>query len=146
MKRPSRTQPVITYEAAETLVRAALGHAGAKGWKVAAVVVDPSGHVVASGRMDEVPAPVYDIACDKALTTTLGRSTLAFYERMASSTELTLGLSNRPRLCAWQGGLPILEGGTLIGGLGVSGATGPEDEECAAAALAAQGLGRAGAI
>lgn len=129
-------RPVIRYDSARQLVERALAHAVEKGWRVCAVVVDPSGHVVASGRMDGVPAPVFDYANDKAYTAgTLGKSTRAFFERMNSAPELHLGLVNRPRVCAWDGGLPIVEDGQVIGGLGVSGAAGPEDVECAQAAL-----------
>ena len=131
----------ISYTAAARLVEAALAHAADNGWRVAAVVVDPSGHPVALGRMDGVPAPVVDYASDKAYTAgTLGKSSHAFGQRMTSAPDLTLGAANRPRVCAWQGGVAILEDGTLIGGLGVSGATGPEDEECAARAVEGLGL------
>lgn len=93
------------------------------------------------GRMDGVPPSVIDFATDKAFTAVMsGKSTRAFFERMSSSTELSMGLANRPRLITWEGGLPILEAGAVIGGIGVSGAAGHEDAECATAALAALGL------
>ena len=38
------------------------------------------------------------------------------------------------------GGLPIVEEGTLIGGIGVSGGSAEQDEDCARAGLAAIGL------
>lgn len=41
------------------------------------------------------------------------------------------------RVVVYAGGLPLVEGGDLIGGLGVSGGTGEQDAACAAAALAA---------
>jgi len=135
------TRQSISYQSAAHLVQAAIDHAASRGWRVAAVVVDPAGHPVAFGRMDEVPAPVVDYATDKAYTAgTLGKSTRAFFERMNSSPELAMGMVNRPRVCAWDGGLAILENGTLLGGLGVSGAAGPEDVECAEHALASLGL------
>lgn len=132
--------PVIRYASAAALVAAALDHARANGWAVAAAVVDPWGSVVAAGRMDGVPAPILDYATDKAYTAALGKSSRAFAERMGSAPGLTMGLSNRPRLCAWDGGVPIREGGTLIGAIGVSGAAGHEDIACAEAALAALSL------
>lgn len=141
MSKFSRSQPTIRYETASALVAHALAHGAANGWRIAAVVVDPSGHIIAAGRMDGVPAAVFDIAADKALTTTLGNSTLAFSKRMSSSRELELGLMTRHRLCAWQGGLPIIEDTVPIGGLGVSGASGPEDEACALTALEKMGIG-----
>ena len=137
MSSPSRDQPVIAYAAAARLVARALEHAEGNGWAVAAVAVDPWGSIVASGRMDGVPAPVHDFAADKAYTAVLGKSSREFGARMSSGKELELGMVNRPRLCAWEGGVPVVVDGVLIGALGVSGAAGPEDAACAEAALTA---------
>lgn len=132
----------ISYAAASGLVAAAIGHAQGKGWRVCVAVCDASGLGVSMGRMDGVPPSIVDFATDKAFTAAMsGKSTRAFYERMSSSGDLSMGLANRPRLITWDGGLPILEAGAVIGGIGVSGAAGYEDIECAAAALAALGLG-----
>ena len=53
---------------------------------------------------------------------------------------LKIGLPARPRLVIFGGGLPIVADGVRIGGIGVSGGTAEEDEQCAAAALKAIGL------
>lgn len=136
----SVTQPVITCSAAGELVAAAMEEARRQGLNIAVAVLDPAGHMVAAARMDGVPPPVLDYATDKAFTATLGKSSLAFGERMASAPDLTIGAANRPRVCGWEGGLPVREGEALIGAIGVSGATGPEDATCATAALKALGL------
>lgn len=131
-----RSVPVVTFAAAEKAVAFALDHARRRGWTVAAAVCDPFGGLVAFGRLDGTPLPVADYAIDKAYTAaTLGKSTRAFGERMASTATLSIGLSNRPRVLAWQGGLPIEADGSTVGGFGVSGAAGSEDEECAEAAI-----------
>jgi uncharacterized protein GlcG (DUF336 family) len=52
---------------------------------------------------------------------------------------MKLGFSNRPRLVVFGGGLPIGQG-DWIGGIGVSGASESEDEECARAGLVAIGM------
>lgn len=131
-----RTQAVISYATAADLVQGALSHAEDNGWAVAAVAVDPWGAVVASGRMDGVPAPILEFATDKAYTAILGNPTRDFNERTSSGKGLELGMVNRPRLCAWEGGLPVFVEGALIGALGVSGAAGPEDAACATVAVA----------
>ena len=131
----------ITCAAARRLIDSVIRHADERNWRVAVAVVDVSGNIVASGRMDGAPPTVAEFACDKAYTASmLNKSTRAFFERMASSAELTMGLANRRRLLCWEGGLPIVSNGVVIGGVGVSGASGPEDAECAAIALAALGL------
>lgn len=140
MTRATHLVPVITHETAMRLVEGAMAHAVENAWCVAVVVLDPWGAVVASGRMDGVSPAILEIASDKAYTASMGKSTRAFYERMSSSPDLAMGLQNRQRFCAWEGGVPIRENGQLIGAIGVSGAAGPEDVACAMAALAAHGL------
>jgi glc operon protein GlcG len=132
----------ISYAAANRLVAAAISHAQSKGWRVCVSVCDSSGLGLAMGRMDDVPPTIIEFATDKAFTAAMnGKSTQAFFERMSSSTALAMGLANRPRLITWEGGLPIVEDGAVIGGLGVSGAAGSEDVECATMALRELGLG-----
>jgi uncharacterized protein GlcG (DUF336 family) len=92
--------------------------------------------------MDGVPPPILEFAQDKAFTAaTMRRSTQAFAERMDSAPGFRLGLSTRNRLLAWGGGLPIVHGGVVVGGIGVSGAKDHEDILCAETALGAEGLG-----
>lgn len=139
----SISQRSISYAAASRLVAIAITHAQSKGWRVCVAICDASGLGVSMGRMDGVPPSVIDFATDKAFTAAMsGKSTTAFFERMSSSTELSMGLANRPRLITWQGGSPIKEDGAVIGGIGVSGAAGHEDAECATLALAALGMGQ----
>lgn len=133
--------PVVSYDASAALVSTAVAHAGKNGWRVAAVVVDPFGNIVASGRMDGVSPPIFDYANDKAYTAgTLGKPTSEVFERMSSSPGLSMGVINRNRFCVWEGGVPIIEDGSVIGGLGVSGAAAPEDVQCARTTLRACGF------
>jgi glc operon protein GlcG len=136
----SRAVPVLRYEVAAAMVARAVAHAEANGWTVAVAVLDPAGHVLASGRMDGAAPPILDFATDKAFTATLGKTSLAFGERMAQLKSLEMGVATRARLLTWEGGLPIREGGVLIGAIGVSGASGHEDAACARAAIEAEGL------
>lgn len=131
----------ISLTAAQALETAALAFACRRGWAVAVAVVDPSGISVVTCRMDGVSPPIMTYALDKAYTAATTKTpTKAFYERMSAQPELAMGLTNRARLLTWEGGLPIFEDGCLIGGLGISGAAGHEDGECAAHALATLGL------
>jgi uncharacterized protein GlcG (DUF336 family) len=45
-----------------------------------------------------------------------------------------------PRIVVYAGGLPLLVDGELVGGIGASGGTAAEDEECVAAAAAGLGF------
>ena len=137
----SVTVTTISLAAAEKLATEALAYAEKKGWKVAIAIADQAGSPVVFRRMDGVSAVTGEIALDKSYTVaTLRRSTKALAERMTASAEMTMGMANRPRLMAWQGGVPIVENGIVIGGIGISGAAGHEDAECGEVALAALGL------
>ena len=45
-----------------------------------------------------------------------------------------------PRIVVYAGGIPLLAGGELVGGLGASGGTAAEDEECVLAAARSVGF------
>ena len=135
------TIQTISSDAALRLVSAARDAAAADGLRVAIAVTDAQGVVLATLRMDGVSPPVAEFALDKAYTAaTMGKPTTAFADRMSSSVSLSLGLSTRPRLLAWGGGVPVLKDGVLVGGLGVSGAQDEEDIACARSAMTAAGF------
>ncbi len=134
------TKRIVSPRAALLAVETAIAHARANGWEVCAAVCDPSGHLVALLRTENVAVPCIEFAIDKAWTAaTLGTSTQAFYERAESKPALRLGLATRRRLMAWPGGLPIRIDGEVVGGLGVSGAADMDDVACAEIALARLG-------
>lgn len=135
------TTTAIGSGLAGRLVEHALAYAAAQGWNIAAVVADPAGLLIAARRMDLASGPILDFATDKAFTAANARrSTLAHFQRMDASPSLRLGLTNRPRILVWGGGLPIWHQGGVVGAIGVSGAAESEDIACAEAALRAEGL------
>ncbi len=140
MKHISVAARSISHDCAQALISSAIEYAKGHGWHIAVVVLDPGGHVVASARMDGVAAPILDYAADKAFTATLGKATTDYFARMNSEPSLAMGAANRPRLCAWDGGLPIYEGSDLIGAIGVSGAAGEDDIACGEAACRSLGI------
>jgi len=82
-----------------------------------------------------------EIAIDKAYTAaSFGFPTSAWPGIFAQEEALRMGLGVRPRLVSIGGGLPIVEDGARIGGIGVSGGSAEQDEACARAGLAAAGL------
>ena len=135
------TQSSVASEAAQQIAADAVAHARMNGWEVAACVTDAAGNILTLIRMDGAAPPIAEFAQDKAYTAaTMKKSTLGFADRMTSSPSLLAGLSTRPRLLAWGGGLPILKDGEIVGGIGVSGAKDEEDIECATAALEKAGF------
>ena len=132
--------PGISVEAAATAVQAAVAYAEAKGWKINAAVVDRGGNLMAFLRMPGAFIHSIEIAIDKAYTAaSFGFSTKDWMPAIGHDEGMKLGFSARPRLIVFGGGLPVGQG-DWIGGIGVSGASEAQDEECARAGLAAIGM------
>lgn len=130
--------PGINWEAAVIAARAAVVHAETNGWRINVAVVDRSGNLMSFLRMPGAFLHSIDIAIDKAYTAaSFGFSTKDWMQHIGHDDGMKLGFSARPRLVVFGGGLPIKAGGDWIGGIGVSGASEAQDEECARAGLAA---------
>ena len=137
------TLPGITAEAAAAACTAAVAHATEHGWKINVGVVDRGGNLMSFLRMPGAFIHSIEIAIDKAYTAaSFGFPTKAWMGAIGHDEGMKLGFSSQPRLIVFCGGLPIpaLDGKEWIGGIGVSGASEAEDEECARAGLAAIGL------
>lgn len=134
------TIPGISAEAAAAACSAAVAHATARGWKINVAVVDRGGNLMAFLRMPGAFLHSIDIAIDKAYTSaSFGFPTKAWMGAIGHDEGMKLGFSAQPRLIVFGGGLPV-GSGDWLGGIGVSGASEAEDEECARAGLAAIGL------
>jgi uncharacterized protein GlcG (DUF336 family) len=132
--------PGVSAEAAAAAVQAAVAHAAKNGWRVNVAVVDRGGNLMAFLRMPGAFLHSIQIAIDKAYTAaSFGFSTKQWMSLVGSDEGMKLGFSSQPRLIVFGGGLPI-GAGEWIGGIGVSGASEAQDEECARAGLAAIGM------
>lgn len=132
----------IDGQAAHRAVGTAIQAAQAMGVHVNVAVVDASGVLAAFLRMPGAPLHSVEIAMDKAYTAvSFGLATSQWQEALQQhSVAVREGLVRRPRFVAFGGGLPVMENGQRIGGIGVSGGSEQEDEACARAGLAAIGL------
>ncbi|MFZ2393153.1 GlcG/HbpS family heme-binding protein [Rhodoferax sp.] len=132
----------IDWRAAHVAVGASVQAAQDLGAHVNVAVVDGSGLLAAFLRMPGAPLHSIDIAIDKAYTaTSFGLPTGQWHAALQQHSEAVReGVVRRPRFVAFGGGLPIVEGGQCIGGIGVSGGSEEQDEACAQAGLAAIGL------
>jgi uncharacterized protein GlcG (DUF336 family) len=127
----------LTPETALKAAQAVLAACRADGFQIAVAVVDRSG-VAQIVLRDRFAGPhTVGVAIDKAYTAiTLRQDTLAIAQ-LSQSGEMS-GLRNFPRIVAVGGGVVVEGGGTIFGGIGVSGAPGgAADDKCAKAGLAA---------
>jgi uncharacterized protein GlcG (DUF336 family) len=115
--------------------------AASRSLSLAAAVVDDGGHVIASERMDGAALGAMQLAVGKAYTSVLwGAPSGDFMETTQPGGDDWGWNTTDPRIVVYAGGLPLLVDGELVGGLGASGATAAEDEECVRAAVRSLGF------
>jgi glc operon protein GlcG len=124
----------ITMERAQAAIQAAVAEANKRGWALNITVVDPNGDLVTFARMDGAQLASVAISQHKARTAArYRRPTHAFedaVQKFGFNYILTLD-----DVIASRGGIPLIEGGKIIGAVGCSGGTGSQDEVvCSAAA------------
>jgi uncharacterized protein GlcG (DUF336 family) len=135
--------PRLSAALANELVGDSVAFCAKKGYNVVAVVVDLDGVRQAFLRGNGAPIHSSDNAFYKAYSAaslTLGRkegSTREVAARMAKNAPSSVPATPLPNVTYGVGGVAIMAGGTIIGGIGVSGAPGGQfDEACANEALA----------
>jgi len=128
------TKKVLTLDAAKQIAAAAHEEARKNHWTMAISIVDDGAHLLYLERMDGTQIASVIVAQDKAATAVrFKRPTKALEEVVAGGRLVAMKLAGATPI---EGGLPIVVEGEVIGGIGVSGATSPEDGQVAAAGLA----------
>jgi uncharacterized protein GlcG (DUF336 family) len=117
----------ISLERADSAINAALAEAKKRGWPMNVALYDSGGNLVAFKRMDGAQLASIAIAEHKA------RAAVK-YRRETKAFENGLQEGNLPYLATLddvigsRGGIPLVEGGKMIGSIGCSGGTGSQDE------------------
>lgn len=123
---------------ANRIIAAAHEEARRRSVLVSAAVVDAGGNLIAFGRMDgaEIAGPV--LAVDKAYTAVANRIATSELAALAAPGGELFGLHANAggRFVIFGGGVPIFVERSVVGAVGVSGASTAEDEACALAGLA----------
>ena len=129
---------VLTPETALKAAQAALKKCRDSGYQVAVAVVDRMGVTQVMLRDRFAGSHTPDMASAKAYTAASFRTNTTDLAEMTQPGRPQSGIRNRPGVAAVGGGLMIQGGGSLLGGIGVSGAPGgKEDDLCAAAGIEA---------
>jgi uncharacterized protein GlcG (DUF336 family) len=129
---PNGYGPPISMETARKVADAALAEGKKNGWTVAAAVVDTAGDLVFFERMDNTQAASTIISQEKARTAArFKRPSKALEDAVTGGRQVILSL---PGATPIEGGIPLIIDGKIVGAIGVSGATSPQDGTCAQAA------------
>lgn len=130
----------VSLEQARRAIAAAVAEASRTNVPMAISVVDTSGNLVAFEKMDNTQTASILVAQNKAVSAAMyRRPTKAFQDALAAGGA-NLRILTLPHASAVEGGVPLTEGGRVIGAIGVSG--GSPDQDSAVAAGGVMGLGR----
>ena len=126
--------PPITTDQAKKAASVALVHARANNWAMAAAVVDPNGTLVYFEKIDDTQHASARIAIDKARSAALFKRPTKTFQDSIERGGIGLRVMALRGAIPVEGGVPLVIGGKIVGGLGVSGGTAEQDGECAKAA------------
>ena len=131
-----RNKPTLTADDAARMMTACKAEAAKHGWKVSIAITDDAGALWLLERTEGAGRITATVALGKARTSAMmGRPSKAAEERAKERP----GFLNFPDILPIQGGLPIAVQGEVVGAIGVSGVQSHEDEQVAAAGIAALG-------
>ncbi len=129
----------LTLDESLRMLEAARAKAAEIGVRVAIAVLDPRGDLVALHRMDSALWRSVPISQGKAAASAAWDAPSGdLADRWDQPVVRALSMMEQGRIIPWQGALPVRRpDGAMIGAIGVSGARPAQDEEVAAAGLAA---------
>lgn len=129
------TQKILSLGLARTIAEAALSECKSKGFATSVAVVDRAGQVLVLLRDENASAQTAEMSRRKAYTARMFRtSTMEFQKRTADP--LYAAQRDVADILALAGGVPIQIGDDVIGGVGSSGSSQPQDDACARAGVA----------
>jgi glc operon protein GlcG len=117
----------ITLERAQAAVSAAVAEARKRDWRLNVAVVDSGGNLLAFARMDGSQLGSIQISEHKARASAIFRRETKAFENGIQQSGFNY-LITLDGVIASRGGIPLVEGGKIIGAIGCSGGTGSQDE------------------
>jgi glc operon protein GlcG len=117
----------ISLDRAQAAISAAVAEAKKRDWKLNVAVVDSGANLVAFQRMDGAQLASIAISEHKARVSVKFRRETKAYENAVQQSGLNYVLT-LDDVIASRGGIPLVEGGKIVGAIGCSGGTGSQDE------------------
>jgi glc operon protein GlcG len=125
----------ISLQRAQAVAQAAVAEATKRGWQLNVAVVDSGANLVTFVRMDGAQLASIAISEHKARAAAKYRRPTKAFEDAVQKLDFKYALT-LDDIIASRGGIPLVEGGKIIGAIGCSGGTGSQDEAVCAAAAA----------
>jgi len=124
---------VITLEVAKQIAAAGEKFAAANKWTMVITILDDGGNLILLQRMDDTQMGSIEVAIQKGRSAIyFKRPTKVFEDAVAGGRTAIVALPNAIPI---EGGMPITVDGKIIGAIGVSGGTSPQDGQVAQAGL-----------
>jgi len=125
----------ITLDQAKKIMAGAETEAKKNNWPVVITILDSGGQLVMSQRLDGAQFGSIEVAREKAYSAVAFRRPTKVFEDGVAQGGINLRTLRLTGASPLQGGIPILVDGKVIGGIGVSGVTAPQDAQVAQAGI-----------
>lgn len=99
-------------------------------------VLDKGGNMIAQHRMDEALLVSVEVSLNKAYSAVSVKLPTDTIGELSQPGAMLYGLQNVSRMVVFGGGIPLKMGDEVVGAIGVSGGSVPEDIQCAKAGVA----------
>lgn len=117
----------INLDDAKKAIAAGQAEARKHGWPVAIAILDTAGMLVAYEKMDNTQTASIQVAIDKGRSAAIYRRPTKVFEDLVAKGGAGVRVMNLRDASTVDGGLPIVVGGKVIGGIGVSGVASDQD-------------------
>jgi len=125
------TKQALTLAAAKRIAAAAEQEAAKNNWNVVMSIVDDGGHLLFLQRMDNTQLASVDVSIQKAKGAMMfKRNTKALEDIVSGGRTVMMKLAG---VVPVEGGVLLEAGGQIVGAIGVSGVTSPQDGQIAKA-------------
>jgi glc operon protein GlcG len=115
----------LTLAVAKRIAAAAEQEAIKNNWNMFIAIVDDGGNLMYLERMDDSQLASLDVSIEKARCALLfKRPTKALEDAVSGGRIVVMKLANAVPV---EGGLPLMAYGKIVGAIGISGATSPQD-------------------
>ncbi len=125
----------ITLEQAKKVIAGAEAESKKNNWSMVITVLDSGGNVVLMERMDSAQLGSIEVARDKAWSAVAFRRPTKVFEDLVGQGGPNLRLLKLSGASPIEGGIPIVVDGKIIGAVGVSGGSAPQDGQVAKAGI-----------
>jgi glc operon protein GlcG len=118
---------------AKKIATAAVAEARKNNWTMAIAVVDTAGNLVYFEKMDGTQTGSVNVAIEKARSAVLFKRPTKSFQDTVAQGGAGLRILALPGAVPVEGGIPLMEGGKIIGAIGASGGTSDQDGQAAQA-------------